>query len=216
MSNNTIGEMRQLIADDLARDDLSSQIAESISRAIEFYKEKRFWFNETESTTFTTVSGTSDYDVDDDADIPKFIEIDSVLCGDGETKWELQPTTPAEMKILLENDSTGRPFQFGYFAETFHLYPIPNAAYVIRPIGQIEIAEPSADAVDSDTTNVWANEAKELIRCRATAYVCLHTTHDAELGSMMTAAEQDAYQHLRRKTGKKQAIAASTIESTQF
>ena len=212
---STLGTLKAQIADDLARDDLESQIAAEIPNAIDFYQEKRFWFNETESATFVTVAAQTEYDVDDDADIPLFIDIDEVEITDSSgSLWQLAPVSAGRMKYLLSLSSSGRPTHYSYFASKFHFYPAPDTVYTITPIGHITKAEPANDDVEDD--NVWMNEAKELIRCRAKAYISTHVTMDLEMAQAMSSAEQDAYAHLRRKTNKRQASTSKMIEATDF
>src|SRR5688572_7275102 len=41
----TLGDLRTRIADELLKRNLSTQIAQHIARAVEFYAGRRFWFN---------------------------------------------------------------------------------------------------------------------------------------------------------------------------
>lgn len=209
---STLGALKAEIADDIARTDLTAQIASAITAAINFYQEKRFWFSETRLATFATIAATSTYTTTQDTDIPKFLEIDDVLLNDGSYEFTLRETSPADMQRLLSTSSSGTPNRFSYFEETFRLYPVPAGVYTVTPIGHIEIAAP---ATDGTANNVWMTKAYELIRCRAKAYLSTHVTMDLEMATTMVNAERDAYGQLRRKTAKKQ-LATATIEATDF
>ena len=210
MTTKTILKAR--IADDLARSDLTVQIGEAIDDAINHYKEKRFFWNETRLATFVTVAGTSTYTSSEDADIPLFVELDAVMLNDGTNTYNLRLVTPEEIEGLLDSSaSSGRPYNYSYYEESFRLYPIPDAVYTVRPIGLIEKAGP---ATDGEANNVWMLNAFELIRCKAKGLLAQHVIIDTELAAIAYAAEQVAYQMLRRKSSKKQG--GSGIEATSF
>ena len=49
--------MQARIADDLARPDITNQIADAINDAIAHYQSTRFYFTETRTASFSTVAG---------------------------------------------------------------------------------------------------------------------------------------------------------------
>lgn len=209
----TLGTLKSQIADDLARGDLTTQIAAAINSAIDFYKEERFFINETRDATFVTVADQTTYDVDDDADIPLFIKIDAMFVEDSDSqRFELDRIDPVEMEMLLNDGAaTGRPVSWSYFNQAFSFYPIPDAVYTVRPMGQIEVAAPAAD----DTTgNVWMTRGFELLRCTAKAYLYAHTIKNLQMAGVMGAAEGRARDNLRRETSKRRA--SGQIVATQF
>jgi hypothetical protein len=200
------------IADDLARADLTSQIGNAIDDAITHYQVQRFYFNVTRLATFVTVAAQSTYTSVDDADVPKFIEIDSISLSDGTSTFSLTLITPEEIELLLDSyASSGRPNRYSYYEESFRLYPVPDAVYTVRPSGLIEVAGP---ATDDEAGNVWMTKAFELIRCRAKVLLSGHVIIDPELASMMSVGEGQAYDKLRRQTSKKQS--GGMIEATCF
>lgn len=199
----TLTLLKSRIADDLDRTDLTSQIANAISDAIEHYKNERFYFNETRSSTFATVSAQSRYTSSDDADIPLWFELDAVFINDGTRELQLEPYDVIQMEYLLGQSSpgTGVPYAYSYYDRSFWLYPVPDSSsYTVRPLGVIEKAEPASDA---ESNNVWMTEAFELIRCRAKLYLAGHVINDSDLASRMAVAEDMALRKLRRETGKR-------------
>lgn len=189
-----------------------NQVGDAITDAIEHYKTTRFWFNETRTATFATVADQSIYTVSDDADIPLFVEIDVVFLNDGSNENELVYATPAEIQNLLDSSaSSGEPSRWSYFESSFRLYPVPDAAYTVRPIGLIEKAAPSTDG---EASNVWMVNAFELIRCRAKLYLAIHAQMDERTIRTMDAAERSAYRKLRGETTKKQS--GGLIQATAF
>ncbi len=208
----TLATLKAEIADDMARGDITSQIASAITNAINYYKAERFYFNETRSATFATVAGTSTYASSDDADIPLFLELDAVHLEDSSTSVELRPESPTEIDwLIFNNTGRGKPYCYAWFDESFRLFPIPDAVYTIRPIGHIEEAAPAADGT---ADNVWMTKAYELIRCRAKMYLAAHVIKDVELVQVMRAAEEDALQKLRRNTAHR--FKTGRVVSTSF
>ena len=210
----TLTDLKATIADDLARPDLATQIAAAITEAITHYATTRFYFNETRTTTFDTVAAQSTYDVDDDANIPLWLEIDQMYVTDsGGSVFPLgQQSDIVDLQWLLGNGAaSGRPHSWAYYDQSFVFYPIPDDVYTITPIGHIEIAEPASD---SEASNKWMTEAYELIRCRAKAYLFAHVIHQAEEAGLAQQAEQQALDRLLSKTARKTGV--GRIYSSEF
>lgn len=210
----TLATLKAQIAEDLARGDLTTHIAAAITQAIEFHKEERLFWTETRAETFATVAAQSAYDVDDDAAIPLFIKIDDVMLQDssGIEYGPLERTDQVVMEQLLDDGSaTGRPDSWSYYNDTLYFYPVPDAVYTVRPMGQIEVAAPSTDV---ETGNKWMTKGAELVRCKAKAYIFLHTVKDPNQAVAMEAAAQSELAKLRRDTSKR--TATGRIRPTQF
>ncbi len=213
MTTYTRAGLAAQIADDLARSDLSQQILDAIENAIEQRKTKRFYFNETRSTTFATVANQSEYSSSDDTDIPLFLELDQVFVTDsGGSVFPIDSEDPGTLTWLLGNGaSTGRPFSYAYYDRKFVLYPIPDGVYTITPMGHIEVAAPASD---SEANNVWMTEAFEMIRSDAKAYLYAHTIRDSEQAAVMVDAAQGAKNTLMSATNRR--VATGDIERTSF
>src|SRR3990167_692577 len=209
----TLTALKATIADDLARSDMGSQIEAAITAAITHYKTTRFYFNETRGSTFTTVASQSRYTSADDADIPLWFDLDDVFVNDGTREICLSRYDPVEMEYLLGPTSppTGVPYAYAYFDRSFWLYPVPDAAYTIRPVGAIEKAAPATDA---EASNVWMTEAYELLRCHAKADFYAHTNVNVERAAIARTAEGVALSKLRSTTVKR--VASGRITATQF
>jgi hypothetical protein len=210
----TLATLKSTIADDLARDDLTTQIAAAILQAIEFYKEEHLFWMDTRAETFDTVADQSAYDVDDDAAIPLFIKVDGMMLQDSDGI-EYGPLDRIDQiimeQILDETAATGRPDAWSYYNDTFYFYPIPDAAYTVRPMGQIEVDAPTADGVEN---NKWMTKGFELLRCKAKGYLFLHTVKDPEQALAMEMASSSELGKLRRDTSKR--TATGHIVATQF
>ncbi len=196
-----------VIADDIARSDLTTQIDNAIEHAIGERQEERFFFNETNGTTFVTVADQAAYSSSDDSDIPLFYELNGLVLEDTDgIRFDLGlPIDPVEMQILQASgvDATGQPYCYAYFDESFIFYPIPDDVYTIYPVGHIEIAVPAAD----DADNPWMTQrgAFQLIRADAKAYLYSHVIKDSEQAAVMVDAALGALAKLRSRTSRKTA-----------
>jgi hypothetical protein len=130
----TQGYMKDRIADELARDGLTTQIAAAISDSITIYQKERFRFNETFETTFTTTVGQQNYTTLGDAQFPninsflQFYHIDWVTITIPPAVFDLPRIQPEEILILTQTGTQlGQPYCYAYTNETIMLYPIPSS-----------------------------------------------------------------------------------------
>jgi hypothetical protein len=210
---STLGTMKSIIGDDLARSDLTSQIAAAITQAIEYYKTENFWWQQTRTIEFDTVIGTYSYSSDP---INSIAQIDEVMNFDsGGTIYGVDRMDPMELDALVEDNgaSSGRPIWYSYYEEVFRLYPIPDDVYTIRINGLIERAAPTSDDA---TGNYWMLPAyaQELIRCRAKFYLYDHTIQAPEKAAAFGALADMELARLRRETS--QRTATGQIQPTVF
>lgn len=211
---STLANLKSTIADDLARPDLTSQIAAAITQAISFYHEERLFWMESRVNTFNTVAAQSAYTEGDDADIALWLKVDDVFLedSDGIRYGPLCRLDPAVMERLLDQSaSSGRPDSWSWYNDVFYLHPIPDAVYTVRPYGQVTVAGPSSD---SEPNNPWMVKAFELLRCAAKGYVFLHTVKDPDQASIMAIGAERELARLRRDTSKR--TATGVIRPTQF
>jgi hypothetical protein len=191
----TLAELRQEIADDLARSDLTTSIDKEIKAAISFFEEERFYFSETRSSTFNTVIDEVDYDVTDFPDLPKFAKIESLWEGAGTAKRQITRLSSMEMEDKRETRS-GRPAEFCLLNGVLTLYPTPDKVYTIRALGYKKLDVLSADG----DTNVWLTEAYDLIRARAASKVCAFKINDLNAAQNYQVLEDRELVQLRQKT----------------
>lgn len=208
----TLATMKAEIADDLTRSDLDAAIASAITSAIRFYQSRRFYFNESRDLTFSTVIGQARYATADDADIPKFITLDGVFAAVNGHNRELCPMGVQSFEILNDNSaSTGEPYSYCYYNVGFGLYPVPNAVYVIRPIGHVLKDAPAAD---TEADNVWMTDAYQLIRRRASADVALTKMRNTGLAQVLALAGDSELERLEEETSRRKAT--GRIQATSF
>lgn len=208
----TLTLLKAEIADDLDRTDLTAAIASEITRAIRHYQATRFYFNESRDETFATVANQKLYSSSDDTAIPKFIEVDQIYLLDGTEPVELEQIDPREWEILTASGTdTGLPECWCYYDQKIGFYPIPDAAYTVRILGQFMKAGPASDG---EANNVWMTEAFDLLRARVCGQLALRKLRDADLLQTQKAAEADELARLNRETASR--LATGFVVPTEF
>lgn len=212
MTTQTI--MKARIADELARSDLTSQIAYAIGDAIKAYEDDRFFFNESRALTFTTVADQEFYDSDDSANIPLVQKIDYVLLYIGDQPYTLMPMKPAEIETASTNaTSTGEPGWYCWYGNQLRLYPVPNGAYTVRIGASYKVAAPASD---SEADNPWMTHAERLIRSRAKLELALHVLFDREMAEFLSQAVTEAHEQLMARTNQLTQIGEGRICAMEF
>jgi hypothetical protein len=154
ISTRTLGDLKTRIADELARGDLTSQIALAISQAIEEACTHRFWFMETRGLTLPITGGTATYAT---SDIANLIEIDRLVLMVGGQRRTLREMSDDELDLF--NDGTppsGEPYAYSRYGDQLRLYPTPTTSYTVYIDGLTKGATLNSD-VDS---NIWTDASK--------------------------------------------------------
>lgn len=187
-----LAALKARIADELNRFDLTSQIASAITRAIEFYADKRFSFNEGRLTVTTTAS--SDY-VDHPTGLRKD---DFVYATVGGHRYELVKREFDELdRWHGASDTSGQPLDYAVRGSQFYIYPTPNAAYTLTVTG---IYDQPALSADTDT-NAWCTGvAQDLITARCKFTIARGITFDDEMARNSADEVREALNRLRGET----------------
>ena len=165
-----------------------SPIKNAVQSAIAKWEREPFYMNEvynSASPLFTTVAGQEFYTTAANAGIasaPKITALHILVNGN---RWPLIVRTWQYLDEISNNPaSQGQPDDWAYFAETIRLYPIPNGAYPVRASRLQKLA---ALANDGDS-NIWTQDAADLIRSEAKQILALEVLHDAEMAQRMRVA----------------------------
>lgn len=200
LSSATLGDMKARVADELARSDLTTQIANAINDAIDFYQNERFIFNESRDITFSTVSGQEFYSTAANANIPTLKSFDYVILYLGNIPWNLRRRAPLDIEILNQNGlMRGQPWNYAYYNKQLRLGPVPDTAYSMRIAGRITYAAP---ATDTEANNPWMVDAEKLIRCRAKMELHRHVTRNMKEMQSMKIAADEAFDQLKGLTNR--------------
>lgn len=183
----TLGDLKARIADELLKRNLTAQISAHISRAIEFYAGRRWWFN-TGRMTGAVVSG-SEY-----SPLPTGTRlIDTVIVGS--IILERRDSSDIEEWETLAV-STGQPTDYTVEGSNLRLYPRPDAAYGLVINGTFDLP---ALATDGDS-NAWTNDAQDLIAARARMTLCRDVLRDPDGAALAASAVNEAETDLQMKT----------------
>jgi hypothetical protein len=205
-----LGEMLDDIADELARSDLETQTRRCIKRAIQHYQRKHFYFLEDYSVTFNTVASQEYYGSSDNAAIPNYSEIDSLVITINGDRISLDKK-PKEWFDTISNSAsqTGQPSDYIYYAQQFRLYPIPDAAYEIRIHGLKRLD----DITQTASSNVMFTEGFDLIKYSAKRRLCTDYLKNDEDATRAGLGEKLALDGIASETVIR---AATSFKPTQF
>lgn len=185
----TLGIMKERIAGELRRDDLSSatefrvlsqvsDIHDAIHTAIGEYQHEKLYFMENRAeVVFNTVAAQSRYTSSDDADIARIRKIEYAYAIIGGMSVKLVPRRADLMEgsNLGDGALSGQPAFYSWFGEAIVLEPIPNAVFSCRFGCFLKITAP---ATDNEASNRWMTDGELLIRCRAKAELYAHVIKD--------------------------------------
>lgn len=206
----TLLELKTRIAQDLTRDDLTSQIGNAVSDAIKFYERQRFWFNTTRNLTFNTVAGQTAYGTAALSQIPNLVKIDALYLTQGSSIFALDWYEANDFEIL-ENGSTGagKPDAFTYVDQEIRLWPRPSAIYSMRIHALYRLP-----ALTDNATNAWTDAAEELIRSHAKMLLFMDLVGDDEGAARMQAKIPFLLDALRSESSMRSA--SGKIQGTDF
>lgn len=201
----TLGFMKDRIADELARSDLSTQSAQCISDAIAIYQPHRFRFSESRDVcNFNTVIGQEFYTSADNPNIATLFRFDYITITIGVSNFRVTRREPEDIELLSQSGTQrGQPQEYCYYNEMLRFYPVPSAVYPMLVAGHFSIDPPTSD---SQTGNRWMTTAERLIRCRAKYELSINYSIDfpnlAQIMHPDTGATSDAYDELKAQTNK--------------
>jgi hypothetical protein len=206
----TLLDLKNRIASDLTRDDLTSQIASVVSDSIKFYARERFWFNQTRTLTFNTVIGRQAYGAADLATIPNIIRIDALFLPQNQSIYPLDRYEPDDFEVISGGMlGGGKPTAYTFIDNTILLWPNPTAVYTMRLHAFYKLP----DAADGDT-NAWTDDAEELVRSHAKMLLYMDVLEDDQNAQRMATKIPVLLDGLRSETSNR--MATGRIKGTEF
>lgn len=191
----TMQVLKNHIASDMHRSDLTTQIDYAVTSAVRHYNKERLWFNEGRSET--TLSSSQVFY----ASPTDMIEMDSVLVTINGSKTPLGPMTYGEMDELDTGKYFGQPDYWSYYQDNFRFYPVPDSAYVVTLSYHKSLDEPSASG-----SNAWTSTAYDLIRYRAEWDIYKHYLRNPEMAQMVKESESEELVTVVKESTKKASI----------
>lgn len=204
----TLGQLRSRIVLECVRDDLtdapssdptavsSDTLDQAIQRAIEYYADKRFFFNEDRVVTATVAA--NEY-----VTLPeglRFLDMLSVTVGSNRYPLHMRSYEVLE-RWLGYGPTNGQPTDFTISDTQARLYPAPNIVYPLTWMGVFDV--PALDYTDALSTNAWTTYGEDLIAARAKMTLMRDVFRDAEGAALAGVAEQQALESLRGNTTRK-------------
>lgn len=195
----TYAIMRAAIADEMANDGAltEAQINKAILRSIKHYERRPWWFNQ-KTATFSTVVGQEYYSSSDLADIPDIVSIFTASY-DGQT---IRPAHFEDMDAAQTGLVSGTPTAYTLFKEQLRLFPIPDAVASVRLSYTYRLAELSADA----DSNAWTTDAEELIRQSAKKRIALDIFQADDLASRFAILEREAFDEILAENRRRRPV----------
>lgn len=203
----TYATLRTRIEDEIYDATLTSSVNSAIQDAIKFYERKRFWFNQ-KTGTFSTVADQEYYDDSDNSDIPNIIAIMSMNAAVSGYK---QPIDIIDFDAIdrMQNGAVkGMPRYAAYFNEQIRPYPIADQAYTVTMAYHYRFPALSGDS----DSNPWTTDAELLIRTRVKRELSLHKLWDVEMYARLKPAEDEALAALLAETTKRRSINRLTTD----
>lgn len=149
----TLGDLKARIADELARADLTSQIALAISQAIEEACTHHFWFMEYRGVPLSLTAGAAVYT---SSAISNLVEIQRVALLAGSQHQTLSLMTDYELDYTVDGSApTGTPYSYAIYNDQIAFYPTPNQGYTAYVDGLTHGAVLASDA----DSNIWTDTA---------------------------------------------------------
>ena len=196
------GTLKARIADELSRDDLTSQINSHVLDAIKRLENEAFWFNQ-EEATLNTAQGDRLYALPGD-----FLRINALKATYQDADWLIVPRSLAWQ--YRHSDIQGQPKTYVIHRESFTLYPTPDRAYTLT-LGYLK----RLTALSADTdSNAWTVEAEEMVRSAACETLCRGILRDPQWAEQWRGLRMDAQRTLRNRTAL--ATTTGTLQPSGF
>jgi hypothetical protein len=210
----TLTVMKARVASELRRDDLTSDIADAITSAIDAYSHTLLFFNEFRTTTFSTVADQSIYTSSDSADIGRVLKIVYAFLMVGTIPYRMCQKHIQDLESWnLWTTFTGEPDEYAWFGQQLHVSPIPSGAYTVRLGAYLKMPAPASDA---EASNVWMTDAERLIRCRAKGELYTHVIKKPEAAQEMFAMAEEALKQLKEKSRNMTEVGDGVVSSSAY
>lgn len=200
-------DIEDQIADDLARSDLSNQIANGVNAAIRAYRYDRLGFNEAYRVTATASISLASLALTDIS--VRFRKIDRIrLLRDAGDYLDLYRRDYDWIMSRQDDRVVAMPVEYAVYNNTIHFDSVADQSYTILIDGIKELGTGTTLSFSAADASAWFNDARELIRHRAKREVYAHVLKDMELAAAAAAAEKEAYNTLKSELNQ--------VESTGF
>ena len=209
----TFLDVRDRVADQLSRSDLSAQIDREIQLAITRYNRRVTWLHEVRAVTLTSVAAQAWYssvDVSTGAGPQDVTGRTAVDVSDIQSVRYMRTADYDDLKQVRYSDferffdttgSAGRTSYFTLYAGQIGLWPVPAG---VETFTMSVVCKPVVPSSAADTS-VWFNQAQELIENAAASAICRKFLSDGERAQAFKVFEDAAWDELLAESNKKAA-----------
>lgn len=209
----TFLDVRDRVADQLSRSDLSAQIDREIQLAITRYNRRVTWLHEVRAVTLTSVAAQAWYstvDVSTGAGPQAVVGRTAVDVSDIQSVRYMRTADYDDLKQVHYSDferffdttgSAGRTSYFTLYAGQIGLWPVPAG---VETFTLSVVCKPVIPASATDTS-VWFDQAQELIENAAASAICRKFLSDGERAQAFKVFEDAAWDELLAESNKKAA-----------
>ena len=209
----TFLDVRDRVADQLSRSDLSAQIDREIQLSIIRYNRRVSWLHEVRAVTLTSVAAQAWYssvDVSTGAGPQDVAGRTAVDVSDIQAVRYMRTADFDDLKQVHYSDferffdttgSAGRSTYFTLYAGQIGLWPVPAG---VETFTLSVVCKPVVPSSAADTS-VWFDQAQELIENAAASAICRKFLSDGERAQAFKVFEDAAWDELLAESNKKAA-----------
>ncbi len=184
------------ILDELNRTDLSSQAADAIATAIEFYASEDLGFNQT-ATTFAITTATYTLPADFRSEVAVFVDYSG-------RRYRACEIEYGEWQDGIDPDDDGFPSRYAFWGNTINFDPAPDRTYTahIAYIGKLP------ELSDSASNGFLSDDMEEVIRMHAEADLLMNVIRGPEAvqeAQVKKAQESAAWSRVKARTVRRSA-----------
>lgn len=191
-------------------------VGNSINKAINYWKYRRFWFNEkTEITTLVQVDPNNPLPTDgaiplpDDFLIPSLTDGSFVIEYSG-MRYPLQKLSEPDYNGIYLSNGVGQPYAYSKQSNQGYLvYFLPDRDYITRCF----YLKAYDALVENDATNDWTDEVPDLITYTAASYCSRDYRQDLNMYSAFWSQAQIEYTNALTRTRKENATGSLSVGS---
>ena len=221
------GTMVADIRGEIRRSQMDEAIKGAIVASIDYWKDKRFRWNESRFT-FSTVATQDEYSESDDADIGLLAKIDSIRLSTGSQKWNPEQKPNNFLEEAYDPNNSGDPEIFSFYRERIRFFPIPNQVLTATVLGLQELLDtavatayqritrdvPDINSIPDAYTTAWFTEGYEVTKLYAKGYLYKHHLSNSERGNELFTDAIAIGKDFQAKIGK--LGASGFLVPTQF
>lgn len=194
---STLGDLESKIYREIHQT-LSTDVRNAVLEAVEYYKTERFWFNETQ-TSFV-VSATAIYSLA--TVIPDLVKIDSLKVYQGSIPYQVRSSTWNDIELWDDGNAfSNTPTDYAIHHEILKFWPTPN----VTTSAVVSYHKAITLSSSNTASNVWTNEAVDLIKHRAKGILYASTLQDQNAALVEHQLENMVLSRLFARTAKRKA-----------